>query len=340
MLLENNTPFAAERFAISDENGKNLLVVIIKATYSFQNAGVLQLVEKQAEIEAADIYYDKPENSSILYSSDLSYDKTSTDIALVGYAYSGRGLAREVSVILHVGKLRKIVKVFGDRYWSKSLGFSSISTPEPFEKIELKYENAFGGIDISNIDTKHHEAEYRNFVGRGFRAKKSELPLEGIKLPNLEDPYDLIKSSGDRPKPAGFGFISPAWQPRLGFAGTYDEAWSKNRKPLLPDNFDLKFFNSASPDLVYEGFLNGDENVFISGVSQKGEINFNLPGVKPTAEIQLSEEEFVKLEMQIDKLFIDAGKENISIVWGGCLRISGEFIDVISVNCKLEEKGK
>jgi hypothetical protein len=48
-----------------------------------------------------------------------------------------------------------------------------------------------------------------------------------------------------RPSPAGFGPIACHWQPRVGFAGTYGDAWVANRLPLLPDDFDDRFFQSA-----------------------------------------------------------------------------------------------
>ena len=42
-------------------------------------------------------------------------------------------------------------------------------------------------------------------MGKGFRAKHSELPWENTPLPNIEDPANLIQSLGQRVKPVGFG---------------------------------------------------------------------------------------------------------------------------------------
>ncbi len=43
--------------------------------------------------------------------------------------------------------------------------------------------------------------------------------------------------------------------------GLADEVWNKTRKPLLPKNFDRRYFNAAAPGLVAPGYLKGDEPV-------------------------------------------------------------------------------
>jgi hypothetical protein len=58
---------------------------------------------------------------------------------------------------------------------------------------------------------------------------------------------------------AGFGFISPHWQPRAGLAGTYDASWQASRAPLLPVDFDRRHLNAVSPGLVAPGYLRGGE---------------------------------------------------------------------------------
>ena len=112
------------------------------------------------------------------------------------------------------------------------------------------YERAFGGTDRSRVKDGILESEPRNPAGTGFLGKKTALPIDGVKLPNLEDPKDLISSSRSRPKPMGFGPLAPDWEPRRSFVGTYDEAWQKNRAPYLPNDFNPRFFNAAPADLV------------------------------------------------------------------------------------------
>src|SRR5208337_4822029 len=94
----------------------------------------------------------------------------------------------------------------------------AITPPEPFERIPLVWERAFGGWDRSHADPAKHTCEPRNPVGTGFRQKHGH-PEEGVRVPNLEDPRYPSRHYGDAPPPAGFGFTGPSWQPRAAFAG-------------------------------------------------------------------------------------------------------------------------
>jgi hypothetical protein len=335
MRLLNHTPFIAERYALADENGANLLLIIIKATFSFDRNGKVVLAEECKPIELADQYFGEPGKSSIKYASDFSFDKTATDIALSGFAYAPNGQAKETNVILQAGVLRKTIKIYGDRQWETAAGKAYISTPKLFDRIPLVYERAFGGIDNSHPDQKYHEAEMRNPVGTGFLAAKTNSPIKGLRIPNLEDPKQLIHRPMDRPKPACFGFIGPSWLPRLKLAGTYDSQWNNQRKPLLPKDFSKHFFNAATPDLVYNGFINGNEFIKAAGVSPLGEINFSLPEVQPICTVETLHKDMFNVKMRPAKLFIDVEKNEFLIVWSGNLKIFFEFNDVEAIQCSL-----
>ena len=70
-----------------------------------------------------------------------------------------------------VGTLEKTVHVSGERTWFKRIG-GGIGTerPEPFERIPLVYERAFGGWDRTHAKPEKHTFEPRNPVGRGLPA--------------------------------------------------------------------------------------------------------------------------------------------------------------------------
>lgn len=334
MKLENQTPFESERYAISDKEGNDLLLVVVKATYGFDPQGVLTIAQKPQPIEMADIYHGAPGETSIKYASDFSFAKTATDIALSGHAYSLSPDHTESYVILKIGMLQHWVKVFGDRVWKKRLGFFTMGPPQPFEKIPIVYERAFGGYDRSHKDPEKQAYEARNPVGVGFISKNGNIPKEESPLPNFENPNELIKRITDRPAPAGFGFIAPSWQPRMAFAGTYDKAWRENRMPLLPEDFDPRFFNAANPSLVYPGFLNGDEPVEIAGASRFGTIRFDLPRIRPQCIIQSTGEE-TAVKMNLDKLYFNMDEDHVVLVWSGNYPVQGEFRDIDSVMCRL-----
>src|SRR5262249_18692062 len=154
----------------------------------------------------------------------------------------------------------------------------AVSRPQPFDRIPLAYERAFGGWDRRHPVPDRHRVEARNPVGTGFRDSAFESDDE-VRLPNLEDPERPFQAYGDCPAPAGFGFVSPNWAPRSQFAGTYDERWASARSPLLPEDFDRRFFNAASPGLITPGYLRGDERVIVLNASPERRLEFELPGI-------------------------------------------------------------
>jgi hypothetical protein len=338
MKFENLTPFEAQRYAISDKEGNNLLLLVAKGTFIFDKQGSLTVDKTPQPIQMADIYYGKPGESSIKYASDFSFDKTATDIALTGHAYAPGINCKESFVVLKVGLLQHVVKVFGDRVWKKRLGFSTMRSPQPFERIPIVYERAYGGYDRSNKDPGKHEYESRNPVGIGFRSKKGDRPKEDSPLPNFEDPNAIISGIDDRPTPAGFGFIAPSWDPRRKFAGTYDKTWKESRLPLLPLDFDTRFFNAANPALVCQGFLKGNEPVEIIGASSLGTIRFDLPGIHPECVIKESQEETL-IRMNLDKCHFNMDDDQVVLVWSCNYRVPGAFRDIQNVTCRMHENG-
>ena len=325
MHCENGTPYAHEMLILNDEKGRDLLLVILKGTWKFDHDGRTSLAETQDPVELADQYYDDPETSSIRYASDFSFDKPATDIAMVGTAYAPEDGARYQEIQLTVGNVTKAIVAAGERTWSGAgLWFSG--NPEMFASVKLQWENAFGGKDHSSDNEKHHSLCEYNPVGKGFIAKGSKLPIRGTSLPTLIDPDADVKAPGKCKKPGGFGFIGPSWLPRKQYAGTYDEAWQKSRMPLLPKDFDFRFFNAAHPDLIYPGYLRGGEPVEISGIWGNTTLAFALPEFsKITIDANMEGEDPIALNAAITTCFIDCESQKINLVMTGALRIDGSL---------------
>ncbi|MDX2476327.1 MAG: DUF2169 domain-containing protein [Gammaproteobacteria bacterium] len=329
--LENSTDFAAELALLADENGRDLMLVMVKATYSISETGHLQLIEEQIPVNLAGEYYGEAGKTSLKYAPEANFAKLSTDIALIGSACAPNGAAViQIDVGLRVGSMSKGLRVFGDRIWMRSsnriyAGWS-MSKPQAFTSMPLIYERAFGGVDLSPENEQERISEPGNLVGTGIIAKKSRL--EKVCLPNIEDPKQLIKSPQDRPQPTGFGFISPEWQPRQSYAGTYDKAWQDSRMPLLPQDFDRRFFNAAHPDLISPGFLIGTEPVDIINASPRGRLQFNLPGNAPIIKVAMVYEEPLTLETQLDSVIINTDDHIVQLLWRGSLDVYNRIYDL------------
>ena len=323
MELVNKTLFTAERVLLQDKEGRDLLVVIIKCTYSLKNKTELGPAEEQVPVQMADSFYGKPGESSVRYESDLVPYKPGTDVVLVGHAYAPKPKIKKIDVTVKVGSLEKTCRVTGNRRWKKSFGFVKISDPEPLEKTPLVYEHSFGGQDLSSPETRDHERENRNPVGCGLLAKKSKLDPEKVSLPNIEDPANPIKSRQDRPKPVGFGFIGRHWQPRLSHAGTYDKNWMEKRSPLLPLDFDERYFNGAHPDLISKKYLQGGEPVEIINAAPQGSLRFTLPRIRPQVAMISTTLEWTYAEPQIDTLILEPDQSRIMMVWRASKILNG-----------------
>ena len=206
--------------------------------------------------------------------------KPKADVVLLGTAYAPGGKAvKGMEVSLRVGRVQKKLRVMGDRRWRFG-SFSMLPTPsdpEPFTTMPLTYDRAFGGIDAASA------AWYpENPTGRGFIGAKTKEAIHDRLLPNIEDAAAPVTSWDSRPKlPAGFDFCGRGWLPRRKHAGTYDEKHEKERAPKLPLDFSYALFNGAHPDLQVEGYLKGDEEVELRGVTPEGVVRFRLPGIRP-----------------------------------------------------------
>jgi hypothetical protein len=329
--IENETPFAFEPLFLADEEGRPLFVPVVKGTYSIQEGVRLSPAEKQVPVNVAGEYWDDPEKSSYKYEPETAFIKPATDVVLIGHAHAPKPRITQVDVSLSVGPIKKVVRVVGDRYLVKHFGMTFKTKPEPFERIPLIYERAFGGWDRSHPEPDKHSFEPRNPVGTGFRAKGGKFE-RGIRLPNLEDPRRRLKGFRDRPPPAGFGFTSPHWQPRASLAGTYDETWMQERMPLLPKDFDRRFFNAAPPDQIAPGFLKGDEPVVILNASLSGRISFNLPGVPPPqCRVELQGRRDQHLHTQLDTVIINTDENLLFLIWRTNLVLRSGPHNVVSI---------
>ncbi len=307
LQLHNNTPFAADTALFPNEEGVDTLYIIVKATFNIGEQWTL--IDKQPPPTEADKYWAEPETSSIKYATDYHTGKPGSDIIVLGHAFAPDAKeVHQMDVSLTVGQVHKTIRVFGDRQWQNGC----ISSPQPFKTIAMIYENAYGGMHI--VDGKVIATEARNPVGCGFSGQRKTEEMNGMPLPNLEDPDDLIHDLKQRPVPACFAASAPHWSPRSGFVGTYDEAWKTRRIPYVPTDFDRRFFNMAHADLIYPGFLQGGEPVEITNMHPRGRLKFTVPIVKLRSDVTVAGNS-LRPEFNLETLTIEPNQLKLSMVW-------------------------
>jgi hypothetical protein len=330
--INNHTVLSHEILFANDEKFRPVVTPILKATFDILTDGQLKFSEEQIPINLAGEYNGDPECSSYIYEPECAFIKPATDVIVIGNAISSQGPLRHLAVEIQIGNLNKRIGVIGDRQWLKQINGYVISEITPFESMPLTYENAFGGWDRRGADPEKHDFEGRNTVGKGFYVKKTEPNGEPMYLPNIEDPRDLIKSIDDRPAPMGCGFTLPHWLPRAQTAGTYDKNWEENKSPMLPEDFQRKFFNAASEGLVAQGYLTGKEKVQISNMTPGGMLVFYLPGVKPpVCQIELKETE-TELTTFLDTVIINTNTMQLQLLWRNVYLLDRGPHDVESID--------
>lgn len=301
---------------------KHSLTWIVKGTFDLKVNGIAAPAEEQKFPTGEEFYSgDEEKNGSPRYESDFAFFKPHADLLLVGACYSpnGRPVGR-CPATFRVGDKSKTVGVLGNRRWEKRWLSWQATEPDPFTRMELCYENSFGGEKLP-----------ANPVGKGFAEVSDDTGGKFRPLPNLEDPAHLIVGRGDRPAPAGFGPLGRGWALRQSKVGTYKGAYRKTRWPWFPEDFDWTYFNAAPPDQQLEGYLRGDESLVFENLHpQHARYESKLPGLRIRCfvhrlnEGSQSEMRFDEVELKLDTLWVDMEAEKLVLVWRGWTAVSSE----------------
>lgn len=248
MRFSNESGLPASWTMGFQRDGREMLIVIAKATYSIPTGGGDPvLAEVPVPLVEADQFSGEPGLSAPVYETDYAHRKLLCDVLLVGSAYAppgGRVTRTEVG--LRVGAAAKRFAVVGERRWIKgSIGIRA-SDPEPFDVIPITYNCAFGGTDRTREKEGRTATYLANPVGRGYWRYTDQI--DGRLLPNTEEVDRSVVAYNGMYKPMAFSPIGRNWVPRVRYAGTYDQHWIENTAPLWPDDFDERYFQSAPPD--------------------------------------------------------------------------------------------
>lgn len=312
--LVNRTPFPAAIVPGLTKEGCDTVTVVVKGTFSLLGrADEPRPHDEQEDILYSDAFYGDPGVSSVRRESDAYPAKKRTDIVLLGHAYAPRP-GPSVDVRLMIGRLERVVRVTGDRAWHRSVGGWKASDPVHFERMPLRWERAFGGADTSDPDPRKHARETRNPLGTGFVAADRPERIDGLRLPNLEDPAALVTSPLDRPAPAGLGYLGRDFHPRAALAGTYDEAWRRDVCPLLPADFDDRYFHAAPAGQIPAKPLRGGEPVLVENASASGDLRFSVPSRR--VDVQLTIRDAVtEHTATLDSLRIEPDERRAVLTW-------------------------
>ena len=218
------------------------LACVVKRTYAFDASGRLSLADEQVPLTTdPEVELDAYGGHKLLCDDiDLGPPKVATDVVFTGSAYA-YGREAEIFAALAVGGSARRLRVTGERRASvRPDGSTRFSSPEPFERVAVSFEHAYGGYDEHahwkleppSADEIHRlkrplglYAYPRNSAGAGYYIDVDRRRADGALLPQLEDPSDLplperffVPSAGawiDAPIPGALGWLHHAWYPRI-----------------------------------------------------------------------------------------------------------------------------
>jgi len=215
-----------------DEKGQPIFSVLVKRTYDIRSGGRVVQTAKARPLVQIDEYYDDddPEWATVKYETDFASFKVATDVVVIGKAVAPGGKpVPHLDVGVEVAAHRKTVRVTGDRHCIYRENAPPVfSDPVPFTEMPMRYDRAYGGRDSrSNPEEPFYYP--RNHSGVGVVLKNTKDTVEGLPLPNIEDPEDLLTPDrvvfekpdrwSGQPLPDGLGWFQRTWYPRCSFTG-------------------------------------------------------------------------------------------------------------------------
>lgn len=313
-------------------DGRELLVVVVKGTFKIPRPGQEpELADQQADLVMSDEFTGEPGLSAPRYESDFAPAKPRCDILFNGSAYAPDGeQVKRIKVGLRVGNMEKTFSVVGNRFWRRWLGFTWRTSPVPFAKMPISYDNAFGGVDKTHPNPKKHRFCLPNPAGVGFHSNLKRKDLNRKPLPNTEQTGQPVRWPRSKYRPMALGPIGRGWQPRPKFAGTYDQKWIDNVFPFLPADFDERYYQSAPADQQTE-YLRGGEEVSLLNLVREGRTAFKLPKIQVPITFYSKSYEQKESTPLCDTLVVEPDLNRFIMLWRATLPLKKSMFEIAQI---------
>lgn len=297
-------------------NGMPWLLLVAKASFTLPDDGgeVLRCPGAPRIVEV-DEFEGEPGFTPPLHESDLAVLKPRGEVLLNGSAYAPGGRAVDaVAVQLRVGPMRKAFRVHGPRRWRRTLDVLRLEPSQAFTRQTLSYAHAYGGTDTAHPDPGRHASCAHNPVGTGFHVNRDTARIDGRLAPcqqplqhQLRDPWQTMPA-------LSFGPVGRNWQPRLALAGTFDEAWRRDRSPFLPADFDPLHWQAAPADQQLDR-LDEATPVELLNLTPDARVRFVLPALRLQAQAEGDLLQGRQRPMRLDTLLLEPDLRRFTLVW-------------------------
>lgn len=344
MLAENSTPFAAIAFEQVHRDGEPMGVITCRAIYDLYDDGHLAL-NGQQKLILADEYKGPPQTNGLLRVGDLIPFKPNTDITVIGYTYAPTlEPATEWEFGLKIGEYERKLKCHGLRDWiakkDQNRLFWTIGPTRGVDRVPLDYKYAQGSRLAGD---PYDDTSQWNPIGALQLSEDYHLNDDRIRMPMIEEVQNPVISPFCLHAPQGLSPIAPFWKNRQRFAGTYDEEWMQHRKPQLPSDFNYLFYQTASPGLIYSGYMTGDECFTAFNLTANRQpLTFKLPGVQPYAKFSWIDDREALVRLNLDGVHIDLTNETapwrLDLTWRAWGVICPQFFKIDLFSTHLDDR--
>lgn len=331
MEILHGAPGSLETAMGIDVTGRRYLIALAKAAYQIPDTAgrVCAPAEQQPRLVSADEFEGEPGLSAPVFESDHALRRRHCDVVVRAAAHAEHGRpVPELRVGFRVGARQKWARVVGERSWRSGVLGLTPSAPTPFVHMPISYGRSYGGAWPGDGDKDPGDCYRENPVGHGYASRRHERHLRDAPVPNIETPGQPVTSPACRVRPCAFGPVGRGWSPRCQYAGTYGQAYLDERFPLLPLDFDERYFQSAPQDQQIP-YPTGGEPVELWGLlPQSAHHHFVLPPLALPMMAITRTARPIRLDAVVDTLTVDLFAGIVSVVWRALLPVRHSMREV------------
>jgi hypothetical protein len=305
MQLDNQTPVSALLWRTALGDDRIAAAVVARITYRVVD-GQLLMDNEQPWIVSQTPW----QSPAGLLPPEDCFRRGGVDLLVFGSARARDGRpTRAIEVRVRLGDFMAGVDVHGERVWVRSGSGLTPTTAVPFVELPLSLTLAYGGKQLWDQLEVAYPA---NPEGKGWYFDESsavERPL-----PNIEDPHRPIQRVVDQADPVGVGLCPPGFGPALRRSVRFDERGILQK--LYPT-----FFNQAFPDFIAPPGPEEGAHYAISGVHERGAIQFRIPPLPLLADVQIAGTR-VERVLAVDQIGIEPDLGRVFITYRFSFRYS------------------